>query len=345
MYELIEKLKNLAPYTPVRGEFKARLNANESFIGQDNERLFSLLKNVDLNRYPDPYAVKTCAAFGEFYGVKPENVTAGNGSDELISIIVSCFLEKGDKILCFEPDFSMYFFYPKLYELNIKSLKKNQDFTIDFNEAIRFCERENIKCVMLSNPCNPTSVGIRSSEIERFVKSVSALVIIDEAYMEFWDERESLLGKVGDYNNLIVLRTCSKALGLAGIRLGFAVACEKLTKALRAAKSPYNVNVLTQEIGALVLQNKQLATERIELIKTSKNSLLAKLKERDFKFFEEIINSAANFFYIKTRDAKNVYKQLINKGIAVSRFGDYLRITCGSEEENDVLLSALTELN
>jgi len=341
MFELPEKLINLQPYNPVSGDFKARLNANESFIEQDNEWIFSQLKNVDLNRYPDPYAKKTCAAFGELYGVNPDNVTAGNGSDELISIIVSCFLDKGDKVLCFEPDFSMYFFYPKLYELDINIIRKSSDFTFNIDGAVEFCKENSIKCILLSNPCNPTSIGISGSEIERLVKSVPALVVVDEAYMEFWNESESLLGKVNEYDNLIVLRTCSKAIGLAGIRLGFAVAGVTITKALRAAKSPYNVNVLTQEIGSLILSNKEIVTERIRQIVASKISLEKELKNLDL--FERIFDSKANFIFAKTESANEIYNTLLDKGIAISKFMDYLRISCGSKEENSALIEALQQ--
>jgi histidinol-phosphate aminotransferase len=342
MYKLPDKLKNIKPYTPVSGEFKVRLNANESFIKQDNDWILPQLSGIDLNRYPDPYAKKTCEAFGEFYSVFPELVTAGNGSDELISIIVSCFLEKGSRVLCFEPDFSMYFFYPKIYETDINIIKKNDDFLIDIEGAIKYCNENNIKCVLLSNPCNPTSVGMNGSEIERFVKSVSALVVVDEAYMEFWDDSESLLGKVGCCENLIVLKTCSKALGLAGIRLGFAVANLSITEALKAAKSPYNVNVLTQEIGTLALRNKEFAIEKINRIIESKLSLEKQIKNDSFDFIERIYDSKTNFLFMKLNNAGTVYNALLEKGIAISLFKEnYLRITCGSEEENSALIKAL----
>jgi histidinol-phosphate aminotransferase len=344
MYKLPGKLKNLKPYTPVNGEFRARLNANESFIKHDNEWILSKLTEIDLHRYPDPYAKKACEAFGKFYGVNPEFVTAGNGSDELISIIVSCFLEKGDKVLCFEPDFSMYFFYPKLYELDIKIQKKNDDFLIDIDSAIKFCNDENIKCILLSNPCNPTSVGIIGSEIKRLIESVSALVVVDEAYMEFWNEGESLLPKVNEYSNLIILKTCSKAIGLAGIRLGFAIAERKITSALKAAKSPYNVNVLTQEIGALILQNKEFAQEKIKQIILSKENLKTKIENEKFTFFEGIYDSKSNFLFIKTKGAENVCNALLHRGIAINKFGENLRITCGSEEENNALIMVLQEI-
>ncbi|MCL2636764.1 MAG: aminotransferase class I/II-fold pyridoxal phosphate-dependent enzyme [Oscillospiraceae bacterium] len=344
MYELPKKLKNLSPYTPVSGEFKARLNANESFIGQDNEWLFSQLKNIDLNRYPDPYAKKTCEAFGEFYSVNPDFVTAGNGSDELISIIVSCFLEKGDKVLCFEPDFSMYFFYPKLYELDINILKKSDDFLIDIDGAIEYCNENKIKCILLSNPCNPTSVGFLGDEIKRLVKSVSALVIVDEAYMEFWDEKESLLLNVDEFENLIVLKTSSKALGLAAIRLGFAVAGKKVTSALKAAKSPYNVNVLTQEIGALVLQNRELNIQNINRIVESKIELKKQIESLNCDFIERIYDSKTNFLSIKVINAEEIYSALLDRETAISKFNDCLRITCGNETENNILVKALQDI-
>ena len=110
MYELTKKLRDLEPYQPICGTYKIRLDANESYIKIPDETIKAAMENVPLNRYPDPYAKIAVDAFSSFFGINPDNVTAGNGSDELISIITACFLEKGDKTLCFSQDFSMYSF-------------------------------------------------------------------------------------------------------------------------------------------------------------------------------------------------------------------------------------------
>src|SRR5699024_11066858 len=148
-----------------------------------------------------------------------------------------------------------YDFYSHLYELEVVSLEKDDNLEIDVDAAISYINRHNIRAVMLSNPCNPTSIGLAREKTLHLVKSVNSLVVLDEAYMDFWDE--SLIDVASKYDNLILLRTCSKAIGLASLRLGFAIANPKLTKALRAAKSPYNVNGISQAMGEIILKDRE----------------------------------------------------------------------------------------
>lgn len=343
MYKLPEKLEKLEPYDPIQGEYEIRLDANESFIKTDYESIIQGLKGVDLNRYPDPYAKRLIQTYCDFYGVNPDLVTGGNGSDELISIISACFLQKNDKVLCFSPDFSMYAFYSSLYELEVVIAPKKNDLTIDVDEAIRKISSENIKAVFFSNPCNPTSLGLEKDDVIRLIRSVNALVILDEAYMDFWDEKESLLKETEQYDNLIVLRTCSKALGMAALRLGFAVSNQKITEKLRAAKSPYNVNTLTQSAAEYLLRDRKGMSERIELCKSAKTELFNGLNDLNAPYFDTVYPSVTNFVFIKTSRAREIFDYLLARSIAVRYMGDYLRITAGSHEENTAVLNALRE--
>ena len=343
MYKLPEKLVKLEPYDPIQGEYEIRLDANESFIKTDHESIIQGSKYVDLNRYPDPYAKKLIQAYCDLYGADPELVTAGNGSDELISIITACFLQKNDKVLCFSPDFSMYAFYSSLYELEVIVAQKRSDLTIDVDEAIDKINSENIKAVLFSNPCNPTSLGLQKSDVIKLVRSVNALVVLDEAYMDFWDEKESLLKETDEYDNLIVLRTCSKALGMAALRLGFAASNRKITEKLRAAKSPYNVNSLTQSVAEYLLRDKQAAAQRIESCKAAKAELYNGLNALNASYFETIYPSVTNFVFVKTSRAGEIFDFLLTKSIAVRYMGSFLRITAGSHEENKAVLDALKE--
>ena len=197
--------------------------------------------------------------------------------------------------------------------------------------------------LIFSNPCNPTGLGISAEEARRLVRSVKALVVLDEAYMDFWDQ--SILTEAAAYDNLIVLKTASKAVGAAAIRLGFAVSNPSLTKALRAVKSPYNVNTLTQEIGACIYAHKELLQERRrEIIRNTQTLCKAflKLKETYCLPFD-IIEPSANFVLIRTELAKEIFEYLLSNGIAVRCFGNIpaLRITAGSEDENQQLLSCM----
>ncbi|MDE6725531.1 MAG: histidinol-phosphate aminotransferase family protein, partial [Ruminiclostridium sp.] len=299
----------------------------------------------DLNRYPDPFAKKLIDAYSRLYGIDPDLVTAGNGSDELISIITACFLQKGEKVLTLAPDFSMYSFYSSLYELDVRVMQKEDDLTIDVDKVIETVEKEGIRAVLFSNPCNPTSLGLDKKAVIKLITSVNALVILDEAYMDFWKglEDQSLIKDTEKYDNLIVLRTCSKALGMAGLRLGFAVSNKTITEKMRAAKSPYNVNNLTQNIAEYLLSNRDEMERRIVACINALNELDNGLCERNFPFFEKIYPSVTNFLFIKTSKAREIFEFLLSRSIAVRLMGDHLRITAGSSEENKVLMRALLD--
>jgi histidinol-phosphate aminotransferase len=342
-YQLNDKIKNLKPYDPITGYYPIRLDANESFIDVSNSIISKILEAsafTSYNRYPDSRASELCKSFAGYYNVKAEHVTAGNGSDELISVIYNAFLMKGDTMMTVSPDFSMYRFYASIVEAKCLEYQKNQDLTIDVDELIAASNKNNAKMILFSNPCNPTSLGLKRAEVRRLINSVSALVVVDEAYMDFWDE--SLLEEVEDYDNLIILRTCSKAFAMAGIRLGFAVANPTLTNALKAVKSPYNVNTLTQRIGCMILNEHKFIRTSIDQIIISKNVLYFEMKRIENSHSDDmhVYPSVTNFVYIKMKDAKKMYEDLLNAGIAVRFMGDCLRITAGSAQENVELVKA-----
>lgn len=162
--------------------------------------------------------------------------------------------------------------------------------------------------------------------------------------MDFWDQ--SLLGEVAQYDNLIILRTCSKAFGMAAVRLGFAVANPKLTQTLRAVKSPYNVNSVSQKIGALVMNEQKVLHQALDEIILSRKALQASLKELESKYPDQlyVYDSCTNFVLVRMPRAKEVFEGLLERGIAVRFMGDTLRITAGSAEENAQLLKNLESL-
>ena len=254
---------------------------------------------------------------------------------------MNSFLEKGDRVITLSPDFSMYGFYCSGAECENIVLKKDEDFNISVDAIISAAEESGARMIIFSNPCNPTSVGIEADEVRRLIRSTSALVVLDEAYMDFWNQ--SILSEVNDYDNLIVLKTCSKAIGLAAIRLGFAVANPTLTRAINAAKSPYNVNTLTQEIGKIILSNTAYIKESLESILSSKQELYTALLAYNSDDFR-VIDSKTNFIYIKTSRAAEIFEKLRADSIVIRCFGGGLRITAGTRQENDRLMSCLDSI-
>ena len=347
MYELNSKLKRIEAYDPSEAKYDIRLDANESFFNINEElgeKISNAIKKLDLNRYPDPMATEVVEAFAKLYNVPKEFVTAGNGSDELISIISSTFLEKDDKILALSPDFSMYAFYASLYELKVETLPKTDNLQINIQKVIEYCNNNSIKAVIFSNPCNPTSIGISREDVIKLIKNVFCLVIVDEAYMDFWDQ--SVLDQVSEYDNLIVLKTCSKSIGLAAIRLGFAVAGEKITTALKAVKSPYNTDTISQTIGTIILSEKELLQQHCNDIVESRKALQQQITELSKKYnrFDKVYESVTNFVFIKTSIGKIIYEKLLEKSISIRFMGNYIRITAGTEKENTAVIKAIDEI-
>ena len=344
MYTLCDKAKALTPYDWNMGEYRVRMDANESFLlptDADREKMARAAADTALNRYPDPLAREVCASFAKSYGISPELVTAGNGSDELISILLSAFLQKGEKVMTLSWDFSMYRFYTTITENPCITLEKDDDLRIPVQQVIDTIQREDIRLLIFSNPCNPTSVGLTREDVRRILNETQALVVLDEAYMDFWDQ--SLLPEVEKYDQLVILRTCSKALGMAALRLGFAVANPRLTGILRAAKSPYNVNAVTQAMAKVVLDNPVYKDVYRELLLQSRELLLQGCKdlERD-GLIEKAYDSCTNFVFLRVRQAPKLYDLLADRGILVRCFGqEHLRITAGTQAEDEEVVASM----
>ncbi len=346
-YELNSKIKDLVPYMPINGSYKVRLDANESFIKLPLAlRLKIIFKILSLkfNRYPDPTCFELCRAFIKANNLDDEEVVAGNGSDELISVITSAFLKKGENMLTLDPDFSMYNFYSQIYEANCLTFPKDKDFSA--KNVISFVKQNNIKLLIFSNPCNPTSLLIPRNEIEEIIKNTDALVIVDEAYMDFTNENNSsFLSSTLNYDNVIVLKTLSKAYGLAGIRLGFAVGNKTLINAIRAVKSPYNVNSITQIIGEIVISNAKYLQKSLVKINNSTLELIKGINDiiknnDDYS----ALKTNTNFVFINTKHAKRIYNDLKEKSIVVRQMGDNLRICAGNKRENKAFLTAFSDI-
>ena len=209
-----------------------------------------------------------------------------------------------------------------------------RDFQISPEEVVEACRREKVRLLIFSNPCNPTSLALDREAVRHILKGVEALVVLDEAYMDFSDQ--SLLEEASQYSNLIILRTCSKALGMAAARLGFAVANPKLAGALRAAKAPYNVNAMSQALGLAALRRGDLLDQARAQVLASRDQLLAGLRAlaqaRPGRF--RVLPCAANFAALVMPQAQRAQELLLSRGVAVRFTGGLLRVTCGQPEEN-----------
>jgi len=348
-FNIPQKTLELTPYDPTEAKYKVKLDANESPLSLPQailSRAMERIAQMDINRYPDP-AFKTLRSLAaKEFGVADGCITAGNGSDELISVVLNAFCGRGDKVMVLKPDFSMYAFYAEIYELVVADAMKPDGFGICVDEIIAAVRRAQPQVLIFSNPCNPAGQGLARGDVLRLIEALpDTLIIVDEAYMDFWDQ--STLPDITAYKNALVLRTMSKAYGMAGIRLGFAIAHPFLIQQIDKVRSPFNVNTLTQVVAEEALRDTTWARERIEYIKECTRQLGSSLKQLSLRWPGlKIIDTNTNFCILKCDKYAIIYNELLKKDICVRCFKAYgfLRITAGSSEENAALIAALEEI-
>ena len=338
-----ERIEKMQEYVPDTSCPKIKLDANESPYDTPKSVIEAINKAVsfeNINRYPDPDMTELLTAYGSYVGAEKDRLVAGDGSDELIALIINTFLADGGRIVICEPDFSMYRFYSEFSSVEIVSYKKKDGMDIDFNELSELCKKEKAGLVIISNPCNPTGVMYDRKTLLEFADKVDAVVVIDEAYMEFAREPESVIPETAEKENLIVLKTVSK-IGLAGLRCGFAISNRALIGALKKTKSPYNMNTVTQVAVAAAMGEFSAFKENIEKIKDGVSYLYNELKPLEEKLGFSLRVSHANFVFLRFKDRENgldIAKKLRDKDISVRFTGGGMRITAGTPTENEALV-------
>jgi histidinol-phosphate aminotransferase len=341
---LPEKLNGFKPYPAMSGAPSVRIDGNESCfpVPEIADGIAKALCGVDFHRYPDPYATEVCALAEDFWDAPKGSAVAGNGSDELISVLLNALLPRGGKLLICDPDFSMYRFYAALNELEIITLERFSGVP-NIDGIIQ--KGRGADAVILSNPCNPTGGALPPGDVLRVVRALDCPILLDEAYMDFWEGgKHSMLTYIEQYEHLLVLKTCSKNFAMAGIRLGFAFAGERLRTVLRSVKSPYNVNVLTQIAGAAVLRRPDWLRENTKRLCAAKDRLYARLSEwAKGREGCTVTDTAANFVTLSLPDAEELYAHLQSKNIAVRYVSGIIRISAGTDEEHDALTGVLNE--
>lgn len=339
-----DKLAGKTAYSPGGKPCAVTLNANESFVpfSEDLKNdMRAVFEETLFNRYPDARAEELRNAFGDAFGVDPALVTAGNGSDELIDLLYACWITPGDRVLTLEPDFSMYTKGALMHDVEAIAFQKGADFIIDVDAVLAEAKAKDVAMILFSNPCNPTGVVLPKDEVRRLVTSFDGVVVVDEAYMEFSDQ--SVLGEVGNYDNLVVLKTCSKAYAAAALRIGFAVAPPALTALLQVGKSPYNVGRLVQGLATCILKRPEEIQTAIARILESRDQLVQGLEKisADNPGRFQCLPTDTNFVLINVTGARAVFEALQEKGVLIRCMDDaHLRVCAGTEKENRAFLDA-----
>lgn len=329
----------LKPYSSARDEY----SGNEAKVFLDaNENPY----NNPLNRYPDPLQRDLKARLAQIKGVAKENIFLGNGSDEAIDLAYRCFTRPGtDNVVAIEPTYGMYKVCADINDIEYRPVLLDQDFQIKSNELLRACDKHT-KLIWLCSPNNPTGNNLNRNEIVKTIECFDGLVIVDEAYSDFSQERPLRL-EIDKYPNLIVLNTFSKAWGCAAIRLGMAFADKKIIDIFNKVKYPYNVNALTQKNALEALAEPYEVDKWIKIILLERSRMIDAFKL--LPSCEKVYPTDANFFLAKMHDAQTIYDYLKSNGIIVRNrthvnlCDDCLRITIGSKTENNELLAALRQ--
>ncbi len=338
-------MKNVEEYN-VESKTGVVLNANESFYQMDEDmmqKVVSALQNVPLERYPDSNSSTLCEAYATYCGVDASQLMAGNGSDELLGMMISLSIQKGDCLLTLSPDFSMYDYYVSMNNGQMLRYQSGAEDIFDVDAFIVMAKQEKVRLILFSNPNNPTGKVVSESDLLKLIESVpDKTIIIDEAYADFYTS--SMVKYVETYKNLYVTRTLSKAFGLAGIRCGFLVASKANMKRLYTYKVPYNVNSVSQCIATCVLQDTDGNEKKIQSIVQLRDEMYEQYKKIDAKNII-LYPSHANYLYGKSTCKDAFISALEKKQIHIRNYADaHFRITIGNAQQNESVLEVIREL-
>ena len=335
-------VKKMSSYSSARDDFKKEnemkliyLDANESPF--DN----------GINRYPDNKHDELKKVVSGIKNVNVNQVVFGNGTDEILDLIVRVFCNPSeDKIITLPPTYGMYDVIAKTNGVENIEIPLKSDFSINKNEILKLSS-SSIKILFLCSPNNPTGNSFDTNNLTDLIKSFKGIVVVDEAYIDF-SSKQSLISLIEDNSNLIITQTMSKAYGMAGIRLGMGFSNEKIINYLNKIKPPYNINVLTERKALEELYKIDEIEKNISIVLYQRNLLVFCLEKLDF--VEKIYKSDANFLLVKVDNADLRYNQLLENGIVVRNRSNQplcqncLRITIGTKNENTSLIKTLNEL-
>ena len=335
-----ENIKHLKPYSSARSEFSGTANvfldANENSFGSPLTKWY--------NRYPDPLQWDVKRKMATIKQVAPENMLLGNGSDECIDLLIRAFCNPAqDNIIICPPTYGMYEVYAHINDVPVKEVPLTSAFQVNL-ETLEEAIDAHTKIIFFCSPNNPTGNSLDREDIEMVLNNFDGIVVVDEAYINYSRHR-SFTTELKDYPNLVVMQTFSKAWGLAALRLGMIFASTEIVAVLNKIKPPYNINQATQELVLKALDNLEgvntMITDTIRLRDDLADALNAT------PCVQMVYPSDANFLLVKVTDANGIYAYLRDQGIIVRNRNNVilcegcLRITVGTEKENQELLGAL----
>jgi len=331
-----------------QSEYRIKLNQNESpypLPAELQQMITEEWKKAEWNRYPDVYSEQLRAVMAEVLDLSPEHIVTANGSNEILRTVFSSLLGPGRTMLTVAPSFSLYSFYGNAFGAKVNILPLQEDFSFPVGKIIEQCRDRGTVLTVLCSPNNPTGNTIDFSDVFRILEAASGYVLIDEAYIDFCDQDFSGLSR--QFDNLIVIRTFSKAFSFALGRFGYGIASADLVEQLYKIIPPYNLNGFIQYAAGVLFQNKDVIYPVIESIMSERNrmqSILSRIPDlRDY-------HSEANFILVHLlRNCEQMKKRLQSEGVRIrdvssySGLSDHIRVTVGTPEENEEVVRILSK--
>ena len=328
-------------YNPkLHGEI--RLDTNTNVLGS-NPAAMEYLRNLDIqiNGYPNTYSDGLRDALADLYNLERDNFVIGSGSDEMLDVSFKTFTNWGDNCVSPVPSYTLYEFFMKLNGGTAIGVDLDEEFQLDVDAMLK----PKGKVMIMPSPNNPTGNCFRTKDIEEILNRSEGIVIVDEAYSEYADE--SMVGRVEEFDNLIVLKTFSKAYAMAGLRVGYAVAGKKTAELMNCIKIPYSVNMVSEGAAIAAVKDQEFIRKSKQIVVEERPYLAAGLRRLGFEPFP----SDSNFIMAKAPiDHSVLVSSLKEKGVMIRDFGakrrteNCIRTTVGTRELNDILLSKIEEV-
>lgn len=347
MKEIRKPIQQMKQFFVLQEAEKAKLNQNETpfdLPAEFKEEIFSIYKKMEWNRYPIYHPTNLINTISNYIDYPSSGIVVGNGSSEIIQIVLSSFCNGGDRISLIQPGFLLYNRLAVIMDFKVTNIPLLDKFEFDVSSIIDNSRDTDLLVVV--NPNNPTGTVLSLEEIEEIVKNVDAPVIFDEAYYEFY--KQSAQEIMNKYDNIMLIRTFSKAIGLAGSRLGYLVAKPEYADHIEKSKLMFSVDTFQQVIGEYIFKQRDFIDKIVKLIASEREKVFSLLNNINNI---EPIPSFTNFilFEVKDKSAAEVTKLLEERGILVRyapipRIENFIRVTIGTPEENEVFIDNLRDI-
>ena len=328
----------------IPGDNFLRLNANENLLFPQNilsQALTDTMKEIDLRTYPRIEEKNLHHTLSTYHSLPPNHFVINNGSDPLIESCVKAFLQPHEQVISITPTFGMFKIISKNEGHDYLEVPLTHDFSLNV-DAILSKTTPDTRLCFINSPNNPTGNQFRIHEIRKLLTNFDGVIVVDEAYVEF--ASYTLKELIEEYDNLVLLRTFSKAFGIAGLRIGYSIANTQLTKALRSVQLPYNINKVSLTIATKLLHHPKLIQNILQQVKTERTALY---KNMCAIHNVTAFKSETNFILFQTNNTEQMFQSLLNRNVLVRKFdnilnkGCFLRVTIGTPTMNQLFLDAL----